>query len=205
MLLENTTSILVGTSFQSWISVTVSFLLQSVQPPLPNLTVALNVTNQRLVLNGNRLRRLQQQQLQSPSVPLQISFVTFLSYESASNTKPETLVGQAYNSVAKRAAYVKMLQRTNDPTFANVGNVQVLVDGSIPAEEDIPTTQPTTKSKFPTAIVAGAAGAGAFLLIVLVGIFVFCRDKKKQKQGKAFSHDPTPTTITGPDRLPMST
>ncbi len=127
-----------------------------------------------------------------------------LSYASQGNYQPSVLVGQAFNSVAKRDAYVGMLQRTGDPTLSVVSAVQVLVDGQIPVEDDIQTAPPSSKSKFPTAIVAAVAGGGCFLLIVLVGLFLVCRSKQKVKQdGKAMS-SASPSAFSGQDRMPVA-
>lgn len=130
--------------------------------------------------NRNSLRNLQSQQ------PLRVGFNAFIKFQSeADENIVSDWVGECFNSVSKRQAYMDRLKRANPAAFNIVTDVMVLVEGEKPEEEVPPPPiigPDGGGSGASTVWILIAALAGGVLVAFFVGILVYNRHKSKQRQ-----------------------
>jgi hypothetical protein len=154
--------------------------------PAPNDTVPTSAPSLSELIQGRALQ-------EAPLLPLQIIFDVAISFRSlGQDFDAVTMVGAAFNSAEDRAAYTLRLRQSLIVAFADVTQVELLVEGVAPQEE-IPAPDNGGGASSNVWVVVGAA-AGASLVMILAGVFLF----------RKFGHGGSKDNERGPNTASMT-
>lgn len=179
-----------GKSVITFESVTANFIeaaLETTSPPLMDLTVGINVINQRtpesIRSNADSVRRNNIRFLQAS--PLVIVFDTSVDFRSISTDYDmPSLIGDAFDTDADKERYIQSLQATGDPAFRNITSMRLEINADEPPNDETDET---------LYIIIGAAVGGTLLLGI--GAFFFVRGRRTAKRAKDIAGTQNTTSL----------
>jgi hypothetical protein len=194
MLLTATDGLLSGRAAIAWESVTARHIEErALQEMNWRVSITTNIIQQR-VTNGLSSRRERFLQGGSTIKPLLIKFDATVDFESVpENVSADDLIGETFNSVSERDLYRDNLQE-EDPVFAFVMAVKILVEGEVPIEERSQLSK-SSENNSTEKFIAGVVICVS-ILVAAVTLFMVLRRRRRQKKEKEEKVDQPPDSDT---------